>query len=68
MEKMKFIDIPFSDARVRGKNFDSPQDQIQPIHKSTTIEEFILEAHNPKTCGNLLDLQNLRPEAPTWIR
>jgi hypothetical protein len=57
-----------TDATVRAQNFTAPQDQMRSIHKSTTIEDFIFEAHGHKTCGNLLDLQNMRPEAPTWIR
>lgn len=51
----------------RAQNYHRGENVI-PIHKSSTIEEFVLDAHNVNQCGNLLDLQNLNPQLPTWMK
>jgi hypothetical protein len=61
-------DTPITDATIRAQSFTAPQTPSRTIHRTTTIEDFLLEAHSHKTCGNLLDLQNMRPEAPTWMK
>lgn len=54
------------DGKERAANYDRSVNV--PIHKATTIAEFVLDAHDPQICGNLLDLQNLRAQCPTWMK
>jgi hypothetical protein len=49
----------------RAKNF--VRKKQQSIVKLMDLTEFVLDAHNTKSCGNVLDLQRLRQDAPQWI-
>jgi hypothetical protein len=40
---------------------------LQNIVKLMDLTDFILDAHNTKSCGNVLDLQRLRQDTPQWI-
>jgi hypothetical protein len=51
-----------------GLNFSRSDDEQKEVVKVTDITEFILSAHDPSVCGNVLDLQNLWPNAPQWIQ
>lgn len=57
-----------TDTMERGKNFVRATDDIKTFVKHMPLNDFILDAHNTKVCGNVLDLPNLRPESPQWIR
>jgi hypothetical protein len=57
-----------SDAMERAKNFERAQQKVVRVVKHVSLDNFILDAHNSNMCGNVLDLQNLRPEAPLWHR
>jgi hypothetical protein len=37
------------------------------VVKLMDLTKFILDAHDTKSCGNVLDLQRLRQDAPQWI-
>jgi hypothetical protein len=52
----------------RAKNFGRPANKTQPVIKYKPLDEFILKTHDVNVCGNVLDLPNLRPEAPYWIQ
>lgn len=54
-----------SDAMERAKNFANTKQQN--IVKTMDLTEFILDAHNIESCGNVLDLQRLRQDAPQWV-
>src|ERR1700722_4827048 len=49
----------------RAKNFSRKKQQS--VVKVMDFTEFILDAHNTKSCGNVLNLQWLRKNAPQWI-
>jgi hypothetical protein len=49
----------------RAKNF--VRKKQQSVVKLMDLTEFVLDAHNTKSCGNVLDLQRLRQDAPQWI-
>ena len=49
----------------RAKNFS--QKKKQNIVKLMDLTEFILDAHNTESCGNVLDLQRLRQDTPQWV-
>ena len=49
----------------RAKNFSRKKQHN--IVKLMDLKEFILDAHNTESCGNVLDLQRLRQDAPQWI-
>jgi len=49
----------------RARNFSRKKQQS--VVKVMDLTEFILDAHNTKSCGNVLDLQRLRQDAPQWI-
>jgi len=51
----------------RARNMNRLAAEIKPVVKHKPLEQFILEAHDQNVCGNVLDLPNLRPEAPHWI-
>lgn len=57
------------DAMARAKQLvdDSEESDIDP-YTFSTLEAFIDLADDPNTCGNLLDLPNLHPEVPTWLK
>jgi hypothetical protein len=52
----------------RGLNFLRSDDEQKEVVKVTDIKEFVLSAHDPSVCGNVLNLQNLRPNTPQWIQ
>ena len=56
------------DAMGGAKNFGRPANKAQPIIKYKPLDEFILNTHDVNVRGNVLDLPNLRPEAPYWIQ
>jgi hypothetical protein len=49
----------------RGKNFS--RNKQQNVVKLMGLTEFVLNAHDTKSCGNVLDLQRLRQDAPQWV-
>ena len=49
----------------RAKNFS--RNKQENIVKVMDLTEFILDAHDTKSCGNVLDLQRLRQDTPQWI-
>jgi hypothetical protein len=53
---------------VRAQNFHRTLEDVAATHKASTLEEYVLDAHNINECGNLLDLQNLSPQLPTWMK
>ncbi|KIM90473.1 hypothetical protein PILCRDRAFT_1764 [Piloderma croceum F 1598] len=48
-------------------NFSRSDDEQKEVVKVTDLTEFILNVHDTSVCGNVLDLLNLRPDAPQWI-
>jgi hypothetical protein len=57
------------DLKGRARNFNRGEDEEDEDYiKVTNIKEFLLDAHDPNVCGNVLDLPNYNPEAPQWIR
>lgn len=49
----------------RAKKF--ARKKQQNVVKIMDLTDFILDAHNTESCGNVLDLQRLRRDAPQWI-
>lgn len=62
------MSIILADAKERSANFHRRDEDVVEYVKRCKFSDFILDAHNPTVCGNVLDLPNVRPEAPTWIR
>ena len=52
----------------RAKNFDRTPDEVVNVVKHVHFSDFILNTYNTLVCGNVLDLQNLKPEAPNWLK
>src|ERR1700675_499769 len=49
----------------RAKNLSRKKQEN--VVKLMDLSEFILDAHDTKSCGNVLDLQRLRQDTPQWI-
>jgi len=49
----------------RARNFSRKKQQN--IVKLMDLTEFVLDAHDTKSCGNVLDLQRLRQDTPQWL-
>jgi hypothetical protein len=56
------------DAKERARNFDRADEDVASVVKHIRFADFILDAHDVNICGNVLDLQNLKQEAPHWIK
>lgn len=58
------------DTMVRERNVGKqPEDQEEEDTDTyKPLSDFILDAHDLNTCGGVLELPNLRPEAPFWLK
>lgn len=58
-----------TDAVTRGAEQKKGDEcDTSKIHVSMSIERFIALANDPDSCMNLLDLPNLQPDVPMFIR
>lgn len=60
-------DVHWQDAKERARNFERPKEENVDVVKHCNLYDFVLKAHDTDVCGNVLDLKNLRPEAPYWV-
>lgn len=56
------------DALLRAKDQKDKEKDEPHIHGHMTLEEFIDSAQDPEKCQNFLDLPNLQPDVPPFIR
>ena len=64
---MSFHSVCFEDAKKRAVEFHTGDDATPCVHSTSTLKEFIDSAHDPRICGNLLDMKAMSAPIPGLI-